>query len=169
VGRIIGVDDAPAALLEAAKTDDVRPVREETEDEDEDASPGADPTISDSVFAHWVFGMEDSRDARRRLKEVLASRVNEAGTTYRITPAQRRKLELAGKGDIQRFFDNVAAKREELDRLGTDEHKTRRFVLTELIPLRGKIRQGPFGEGSLFAKTLNKMLNDGQLGRQATR
>jgi hypothetical protein len=144
--------------------------RPHDDDEDkEDEAPPQDLTISDSVFSHWVFGMEDAREARRRLKEMLGARVDEAETTYRISPAERRRLELAGKGDIQRFFDHVALKREELDRLGTDEHRTRRFVLTELIPLRGKIRQGPFGEGSLFAKTLNKMLNDRRLARQAAK
>jgi hypothetical protein len=158
-----------AQIIELPVADSEPPEGEDGEGEEEDTSTAPEQTISDSVFAHWVFGMEDARDARRRLKEVLGTRVEEAETTYGITPAQRRKLELAGKGDIQRFFDHVAAKREELDRLGADEHKTRRFVLTELIPLRGKIRQGPFGEGSLFAKTLNKMLNDRQLGRQATR
>ena len=130
------------------------------------ASPAPDQTISDSVFAHWVFGMEDVRDARRRLKEMLGTRVDEVESTYRITQAQKRKLELAGKGDIERFFDHVAEKRKELDLLQVNENKTRRFVLTELIPLRGKMRQGPFGEGSLFAKTMNKMLNEKQLMRK---
>ena len=30
------------------------------------------------------------------------------------------------------------------------------------------MRQGPFGEGSLFAKTLNKMLNEKQLARKTS-
>lgn len=139
---------------------------EDEEGEEDVASPGPDRVISDAVFSHWVFGMENARDARRRLKEVLGTCVDEVETTYRVTPTQRRKLELAGRGDIERFFDHVAAKRKELDELEDDEHKTRRFVLTELIPLRGKMRQGPFGEGSLFTKTLNKMLNERQLARR---
>jgi len=139
---------------------------DEEGDEEEEASSAPDQTISDSVFAHWVFGMEDIRDARRRLKEVLGTRVEEVESTYQVSPAHRRKLELAGKGDIERFFDHVAEKRKELDDLQVNEHKTRRFVLTELIPLRAKMRQGPFGEGSLFAKTLNKLVNEKQLARK---
>jgi hypothetical protein len=142
--------------------------RDDEEEEEGEAPPGLDQTISDSVFAHWVFGMENIRDARRRLKEILGTRVDEVETTYQISPVQKHKLELAGKGDIERFFDHVAEKRKELDRLQVNEHKTRRFVLTELIPLRGKMRQGPFGEGSLFNKTLNKMLNEKQLMRKSS-
>jgi hypothetical protein len=172
----LGAQEAIAPRGLVAMPRDVRPGARDADDDDSDEedreeadTPQApDQMISDSVFAHWVFGMEDARDARRRLKEVLGTRVDEVETTFRVTPAQRRKLELAGRGDIERFFDHVAEKRKELDLLQVDEHKTRRFVITELIPLRSRIRQGPFGEGSLFAKTLNKMLNDRQLARKST-
>jgi hypothetical protein len=143
--------------------------RDRDDQEEEQASPAPDLIVSDEVFARWVFGMGEARDARRRLEEVLGTRVDEVEGTYQISPAQKRKLELAGRGDIKRLFDHIQEKRKELDRLEANETKTRRFVIGELLPLRARIRQGPFGEGSIFSKTLNKMLNERQLARRAAR
>ena len=43
----------------------------------------------------------------------------------RLTPGQRQKLELAGRGDIKHFFDQVEAKRREFEEVRNDLQKCR--------------------------------------------
>jgi hypothetical protein len=77
----------------------------------------------------------------------------------KLTDSQRAKLRLAGRGDIKRFFDAVEDKRREFER---DRHSLRTGLeaLRRLEPLSQVFNEGPFGDGSLFAKTLNGMNSD---------
>lgn len=77
-----------------------------------------------------------------------------------LTPAQRSKLELAGHGDIHRFFDDVQS---------ADPGKTK-FTQQEwqelhlsLQPLQVRFAAGLHGPGSLFRKTIPTVLTSAQL------
>ncbi len=109
-----------------------------------------------------VFGNSQNPTAGRvRLNATLALRVDDLARSSRLTEAQKAKLQLAGRGDIKRFFDRVDEKRRQSATLGGDFIAYNKLV-QELQPLRSTFQMGPFGEGSLFAKTLAKTLDPSQ-------
>src|SRR5262249_46788750 len=79
----------------------------------------------------------------------------------RITEHQRKKLELAGRGDIKRFFDHIEEYRRQIHRpnTGADELRT---ILQDLKRSQMAYRRGIFGDGSLFTKTLKPALTPEQ-------
>jgi hypothetical protein len=111
-------------------------------------------------FDRWLFADEQSEAGRRRrLDEILETKAKLATLVHHLSESQRAKLQLAGRGDIKRFFDQVEDKRAEFekDRL---TFRTGLAALQRLYPLTQVYRDGPFGDGSLFAKTLSKINDD---------
>lgn len=105
-------------------------------------------------FDRWLFGDEQSDGERKRhLENLLRARIE---VVVWLTESQRSKLRLAGRGDIKRFFDEVEDRRSrfEIDRR---RFKTGRAALMQLDRLSQTYEKGPFGDGSLFAKTLQRI------------
>jgi hypothetical protein len=111
-------------------------------------------------FDRWLFCDDQSEaDRHRRLDGLLRSRVDTVTEMHKLTDPQRAKLRLAGRGDIKRFFDQVEDRRP-----GFEKHR-HNFgagfaALQRLNPLMRGYREGPFGDGSLFAKTLATINSD---------
>jgi hypothetical protein len=82
-----------------------------------------------------------------------------ATLAHHLTESKRAKLRLAGRGDIKRFFDQVEDRRQQFE---TDRQSFRTGLadLQRLEPLTQVYRDGPFGDGSLSAKTLSRFHND---------
>jgi hypothetical protein len=111
-------------------------------------------------FDRWLFADGRSEEARwRHLDDLLRARIEDAARAHTLTDPQRAKLRLAGKGDIKRFFDQVEEKRSAFE---TDRrtYKTGLAALRRLDPLSQIYRHGPFGHGSLYGKTLQKIVDD---------
>ena len=83
---------------------------------------------------------------------------------HKLTDSQRTKLRLAGRGDIKCLFDQVEDRRRDFEK---DGHNFRAGLaaLQRLDPLTQVYREGPFGDGSLFSKTLFKINDDQKAGR----
>jgi hypothetical protein len=141
-------------------------------DEDDDRRP-AQPirrfnirtaVVQRENFDRWLFADERSDEERRRhLNDILLARIEVAARGKKLTDPQRAKLRIAGKGDIKRFFDQVEERRSAFE---TDRrtYKTGLAALRRLDPLSQIYKQGPFGEGSLFAKTLQRIDDDRKAG-----
>jgi hypothetical protein len=111
-------------------------------------------------FDRWLFAHEQSERARQEhLNELLDAKIDLTAKAHTLTPSQRAKLRLAGRGDIKRFFDHVQTRRDafEIDR---KDFNTGLAALRRLDELSPAYRDGPFGVGSLFAKMLQKINND---------
>ena len=121
--------------------------------------------VEDS-FDDWAFG-DKGGEARFRsqLDKLLQKRVHEVEQVFQLTEAQRRKLKLAGRGDIQRLLDMVENARTEfqLARLNIRRLAELQRDL-RLVELR--VSDGLFEMGSLFTKTLRKMVDEKQLVRR---
>ncbi|MGE5191319.1 MAG: hypothetical protein ACM3U2_02385, partial [Deltaproteobacteria bacterium] len=93
--------------------------------------------------------------------------VDELTGNYGLTAAQKQKLQLAGRGDIKRMFDRIEDSRRRLQaQVVQDIEGVQRLCVQmsqESSALRAGIRKGPFGEGSLFAKTLKSALTAEQI------
>jgi hypothetical protein len=130
-------------------------------------------------FDRWAFGLRpnaaDARagrvsgqvgaaaEARDRLESQLAAKIRYLDRMYGLTVEQKMKLGLAGKRDIQRFFDSTDEIKKRLKEARGDRdqfvailnERNREFLVR---------RQGGdnlFGDGSLLAKTLRRILANG--------
>jgi hypothetical protein len=115
-------------------------------------------------FDRWLFADGRCGEERwRHLEAILRARVEAEAREHKLTDPQRAKLRTAGRGDIKRFFDQVEQKRSafEADRRNVNAGLA---ALRRLDSLSEIYRRGPFGDGSLFAKTLQKIDDDRKAG-----
>src|SRR5262245_38079822 len=66
--------------------------------------------MNDAQFDQWVFGnmgLANAAAARNRLDSLLTLNVDDLERTCGLTLIQKKKLLLAGRGDIKRFFDRI--------------------------------------------------------------
>jgi hypothetical protein len=115
-------------------------------------------------FDRWVFVDGRSEPERRKyLEEILRSKVELAAVLHDLNATQRAKLRLAGRGDIKRFFDQVEDRRNAFE-IERRTFKTGYPALQRLVSLSQVYQEGPFDDGSLFAKTLHKIDADRKAG-----
>src|SRR5262249_5899162 len=70
------------------------------------AVPQASAQQGNDFFDQFVFQQHrTAAGARTRFNSELSKRLEEIDRDYQLTEAQKKKLQLAGRGDIQRFFD----------------------------------------------------------------
>jgi hypothetical protein len=111
----------------------------------------------------WVFGRYGgSGGARNKLDSSLLLRIQDLERECGITEAQKKKLRLAGRGDIKRFFDKVEALKRKFQQ-GQNDPNTN--IWQEIQPLQVELNTGLFGDNSLYAKTIARTLNHDQAAR----
>jgi hypothetical protein len=110
-------------------------------------------------------GINGEQERRDNLNAWLARSVDQAARDHGLSARERERLRLAGRGDIKRFFDAVDERRRQFEAVRTDV-KAAIASLRGLRPLASAFRTGPFGGGSLFEKTLTKILQDRQARRR---
>jgi hypothetical protein len=127
------------------------------------APPG--PKISAATLDQWAFGQGgDAPAARTSLEKLLTLHVEHIERTCAISEAQKKKLELAGRGDIKRFFDDVDAQKRKLPLAQNDADAVNKLA-EDLQNLRNTRMEGAFDEGSFFAKALPRILSPEQAAR----
>jgi hypothetical protein len=158
------------AVLEGGfviRAEAVEPEQEQPPDDQDDpevAEKGNRPAlllgqkfiVASESFDQWIFTGDTIGERQTRLNDNLRRTIGRVDRAHRLTAVQRQKLELAGRGDIKHFFDQVEAKRREFDQVRTDLDKCRAFA-RDLRPLRRAYVTGPFDDSSLFAKILKTM------------
>jgi hypothetical protein len=116
-------------------------------------------------FDLWASGRVVGNDEiRDRYESALKSRVDSTVRLYGLSPEQKKKLEVAGRGDIKRMFDRAI---EVGKRTALHAGAENGFPANEeddpphQLSTRGEL----FGEGSLFAKILKKTVTKEQSAR----
>jgi hypothetical protein len=137
--------------------------------EDGEQQVGSKVLMGDNALDQIVFGQGWSTDAAvRRCHQTLQQKIELCGQIVELTETQKRKLQLAGSGDIARLFQKVGlhkAKFENLaDRLDSVEAFSAwlRQLRAESNAVQLQWRTSPFEAGSLFSKTLATMLTPEQ-------
>ncbi len=97
--------------------------------------------------------------ARNRLNAALDLHIGEIDRVCGMTDEQKRKLQLAGRGDIKRFFDRVEEAKRRYALVMNDQNHN---IWEDIQPLQTALNAGIFVEESIFAKTVKKTLNHEQ-------
>jgi hypothetical protein len=115
------------------------------------------------VFGNAV-GVRNAASGKAKLTTLLALQLEDVDKTCGLAEAQKKKLLLAGRGDIKRFMDQVEEKRQRFMLIKNDQNKIGEFY-QEIVPLQTALQSGIYHTGSVFSKTLKKALGSEQATR----
>jgi hypothetical protein len=120
----------------------------------------AQPTeLTDQQFDQWLYsGHRDNNLADSQISLAIES----IDRVCHLTPPQRDKLQLAGRGDFVRLQQQVDSLRSQYVGKIYDQNEVGK-VLEKLQPLINTYRAGLFGSSSLFSKVLHRSLTPEQL------
>jgi hypothetical protein len=167
MGRIIRIANSRMELV---------PVAVKAEDDDELAgeSPPLRLRIPDGAFDQLVFGQESNPEIAARA--VAAGKVREKIVAIErictLTGGQKKKLELAGRGDIERLLDRVRTSRQSFETYyipDGDVFTLVKELTRETGELRCKLQSDIYDDDSLFAKTLRHDLTQEQVSKYGER
>jgi hypothetical protein len=137
-------------------------------DEEEEAPPvmrGRVMMMNELNFDQWVFGnLGNSTNAaglRSKLESLLTLHLDEIAQACRLTPLQQKKLLLAGRGDIKRFFDRIDELRRKFEKM-KDQQNALGMFWPEIQPLQASFNAGIFEDDSIFSKSLRATLSPEQ-------
>jgi hypothetical protein len=102
--------------------------------------------------------------ARNKLDSALALRVDDVDRICGVTEGQKKKLQVAGRGDIKRFFDRVEETKRRFESVKNNQFNN---IWQEIQPLQTELNSGLFGDDSFFAKTVKRTLNEEQAAKFA--
>jgi hypothetical protein len=159
----------PSALLTIALAAPAASGQGFDDDEEEVEAAGAmNPHMAvytDENFDQWVFGNgRNYTSFRASVDSLLAMQIEELDRACGLTDAQRAKLMLAGRGDLKRILDAYDDKKKKFRATGGDQNRINE-IFQDIQPLQQMIAAGPFGEGSIFAKSISRTLDPAQAER----
>lgn len=113
-------------------------------------------------FDSWVFNQYGNASiARESMEARVGIKIRRIEQALTLREEQKKRLQLAGQGDITRFFNRVAHARSEFRELMANQDDLNdAFQLA--APLQQELTEGLFGDGSLFAKVLRGTLDSQQ-------
>ncbi len=118
--------------------------------------------MDEANFDQWVFqGSGNAAAGKARLESQLKLKIDELTRVCQITDEQKKKLTLAARGDMKRFFDQVEVVRKKFIAVKNDQNAFGN-IWQEIQPLQQKQSAGLFVETSLFGKALARTLSEEQ-------
>jgi hypothetical protein len=161
LGDVPRVPIAPRAPAQAMPAEPFAPPRRADEPRMDAPAPARDP--SDIL----ILGV-DAETARDRLESRLIRVLDQVDQMYDLTPEQVTKLELAGRGEIKRFFDRFSEMKKQVDHSEGGRIEVR-LAARDIESIRREFQRGYFDDDSLFSKMLKKMLTPAQRARYEDR
>ncbi len=136
------------------------------QDEQEAEEPEQDQfNISIDNFDRWVFGQWGTAQAARgRLQSQLTLRIDAIDQVCDLTAAQQEKLQLAGQGDIWRFYARVAEARNFFLQARHDRQQINQ-IWKLIQPIQQQLQAGLFHSRSLLHKCVRRTLDPEQMDR----
>ncbi len=118
--------------------------------------------FTEQSFVQNIFGNQRTHAAaKKRTDEALQVQIDFVDMAVHLTDAQREKLELAGSGDIHRFFNDYERVKRGMTFGGIPRDEWQQ-VWQKTRPLQTRYNAGLHGPKSLFAKTVNSILDENQ-------
>ena len=128
----------------------------------------ARPAWSDEQFDNWLFsrpgGAGGAEAARKSLSAQTALVIADVDRVCRLDDAQRKKLQLAGRGDLDRLFAGYERAKEKFRALGHDVERLQE-VMPDVSPLQQALGAGAARSNSLVTKCLRSTLTADQYAR----
>lgn len=122
-----------------------------------------DITISENQVEQWIFRNSSTpTSAKGKLDDALQTHISLIANTVGLNDEQRRRLELAGKGDIARFWSLVVRLKQKYPGGRMSQEKFNQ-MWQEIQPLTTRFAAGLHGRHSLFEKMLPGILSESQL------
>lgn len=112
-------------------------------------------------FEQWVFGGKNPAQVEQMLMSRLTVLLNSVERACELSEAQRKKLELAARGDVRKVFRQVDQVREKFGEVGNDQQKLQE-IMQEIQPIQTKINSSFFDDNSLLHKVLKGTLDQEQ-------
>ena len=110
-----------------------------------------------SNFDRWLYGTRFSKEVWLMiLDRGVLIQLENADSQLGLDPAERAKLRMAARGDLKRYLVKVEAERAAFDTSRNDfreGHET-------LMRVKQLSQDGPFREGCLFDKVLNRVVEE---------
>lgn len=129
---------------------------------DEVAAQAARFEMPENQFESWMFQtLPNASAARAKLEKLLALHTQDVDRACQLSEAQQKKLQLAGRGDIKRFFERVDVVRRKFLLVRKDQNKVNE-IWQDIQPLQLIFLSGLHGSDSFFRKTLRNILDDRQ-------
>jgi hypothetical protein len=118
----------------------------------------------DENFDQWIFpGAQNAAAGKARLQTQVRLKLSEIERVCQLKPEQKQRLELAAKGDLQRFFDQMELVRKKFDKVKHDQNAWGE-IWPEVQPLQ--VKQARLTEAdSLLVKMLPKTLSPEQAAK----
>ena len=121
--------------------------------------------MPENQFDQWVFqNFPTAVAARTKLDQMLSLQMDDVDRACQLTEAQKKKLQLAGRGDMMQFFEQVEVVRKKFLLVRKDQQKFNE-IWQDISPLQMKFQAGLFSEDSFYHKTLRNMLKGEQLSK----
>ncbi len=129
-----------------------------------------DENFDQQVFNRGGGSLHNAAGARKELDRSLLLTIQDIDRVCKLTEAQKKKLQLAGRGDIKRFFDQYEVVKQKFQRLqprlqGDNWQEAWQELWQEINPLQMNLQSGLFHEDSLLRKSLRHTLTTDQLPR----
>lgn len=118
-------------------------------------------------WGRQIFGNQPAETARVLARRGLQLRLEAMDRAVSLSEPQRSKLELAGEGDIHRFFAEYERVRDSCT-FGQISRDDLQKLMTKAQPLQKRYQSGLHGRGSLFDKTVASLLTGQQRERLDT-
>jgi hypothetical protein len=114
-------------------------------------------------FDQWLFQPSgNARQGQQRLETQVKLQLAELDRIGELTAAQKQKLELAARGDLQRFLDDADALRRKFNAAVKKDPNAANQMWQEIQPLQARQARGLTGPGSLLAKVIPTTLTPEQ-------
>lgn len=120
------------------------------------------PVAPPQRFGLLLFGNPQSvpDTVNERLEKILRFKLDDVARECRLSEAQKKKLLLAGRGDIKRLVDEMHAEQRSFESVppGHFDPERTRILQAAVRRLRELVNAGPFDDESIFAKVLRRDL-----------
>jgi hypothetical protein len=143
-----------------------RPDDDDDDDKEELKRPiGVRGGFQEAEFDRWIFQNvgDGLAGARKRLEQMLALRIDDIDRTCKLTEAQKKRVRLAGRGDIKQFYVLYDKVRRKFLEVRHDPQKVQNEIWAEIRPLQGMVQFELFDEDSLLFRSLHNSLTGEQL------
>lgn len=121
--------------------------------------------MPENQFDQWVFqNLQTVAAARKKLEQMLSLQLDDVDRACQLTEIQRKKLQLAARGDMVHYFEKVEVVRKKFLLVRKDQQKFNE-IWQDISPLQLQFQAGLFGQDSFYQKTLRNMLKGEQLSK----